>query len=446
MGGTADLHPSVVYAKTKQRVLDRLGRRTSLTRNPDVDFISGRLDEIRQERQRIAELVARYRAQLAALMATRREVEEELLGAWKRELGERVYVKDLDAYARLMSPPEQKFVREVSRAADTHRLNCSHAVQVFSYELDALAAPSPDREEKVLRDRITRCRDDYIGARTRYSDAMISARRQSRAAAPADRTPQQPALAAAKARYDAKAKGLLDAATEYEEMYRADLPRRVAAHFQAERAFARALVGSFEDLAPYTDSFSANVEEMAGWTATAAARAPRRSGAHRAAQAAAIKFVGRERCSDVSWASVLTEAKSEHLAKAFSFRSSMSGTVSPERTSVISPKCESPKMKRRRERDDKSKLTKKDEAPRDEGDSADPAGESYGSLAFHEGTTIELVRKDGWNQMAWGTSGRGGNGRMDQNEERRRYEDSDDEDIKSEESVELVTDIERIML
>ena len=31
-----------VYAKAKQRVLNRLGRRTTLTRNPRVDFISGR--------------------------------------------------------------------------------------------------------------------------------------------------------------------------------------------------------------------------------------------------------------------------------------------------------------------------------------------------------------------------------------------------------------------
>ena len=488
MTGPSELHPSVLLARTKQRVLNSLGRRTTLTRNPDVDFISGRVDEIRRHKKQLATLSQTYRHQLSSLLQTKMEIELLYLSLWKKEVGERVYVKDIDAYTRLKTNEEESYVEEVLEImkgslgiggasgkridgflSRVSREGGKHGGRgVGKSSGSSVAGGIGDKgaeKERKAKGMLRAAKKSYVAARTAHSDAMLLYEKDSGKGKDDPEKDEHPELVAAKLAYEKAASKLLEAAATYEDIYRENLMLRARTHFEEERGLFRTIADSLKDVAPITDTFVTDMEEMAESTVKRTARSAGTNATHASIRLAGVKYGGK-RVSDVSVGSTLTDRRtSDHLTKAFSFDSerdpigsARSSTAAPPRPRLFS------EFKEIREEGEESEpeimpvLNGESQRPQDmmsipidisqnnsERKNSDrrslvskSSADSSSSTAFHEGRNrIELVRNPGWNEPSWG--------KQSYKEKDRSVEVLDD-DVQSVESVIQITDPEKIVI
>ena len=165
------------YEKAKQRMLNKMGRKTTLTRNEKVDYISPRLEEIKATRRDIARLFRTFRANYRQTLLTGTHLCVELMSAWSCEVGERKYVPEIDAFIREKSEEEMKIVQEASDDIRT----VMEVVQQLSNKFDELlrvesneAFGEFDGEMVEKLERVVHSREVYKAARTKYSDGMIN--------------------------------------------------------------------------------------------------------------------------------------------------------------------------------------------------------------------------------------------------------------------------------
>lgn len=262
-----------MYAKAKQRVLNKLGRRTTLTKNPRVDFISRRVEDIRGKKDHVAKLAAQADAELAAVRATTTALNRAMLDAYRDELGDRRWDDGAGGYVRVLHPEEKRLVADMERALLRANGTLDKVVATYSAHLNDVAEKPltfHTPEEDASLETVMATKEEYKEVRTLYSDAMIDA--DAQLATGGDPSPAlQQKVDDAKRAYEDMSERLCNDALKYEHIYREELSQRVAAHFVAEQHLVRGVVSSMAGFYPYTRGLTLDWQEMRAARRTALA-------------------------------------------------------------------------------------------------------------------------------------------------------------------------------
>lgn len=238
--------------------------RTALTRNPRVDFISKRVEEIKSKKSRVSSLANSAKSQLKQAQKTMVELDRTMLDAFKDELGEREWDDSKGTYTRVLHSEEKRLVQDMERVLSRCRETMDKVIGAYLEHLDdtsskPLTYNTPD--EDVSLTRVMQTKEEYKSARTLYSDAMIDV--DADLAAGGNPTPgKQQRVDEAKRTYDEMSDRLCDDALRYEKIYREELSQRVSAHFMAEQHLLRGVSTAMKDFLPYTRGLTLDWEEM----------------------------------------------------------------------------------------------------------------------------------------------------------------------------------------
>jgi hypothetical protein len=253
-----------IYAKAKQRVLNKLGRRTTLTKNPRVDFISRRVEDIRGKKDHVARLAAQCETELGALRATAAQLDRAMLDAYRDELGDRRWDDGAGGYVRVLHPEEKRLVADLERALVRANGTLDKVLGTYSAHLRDIAEKPltfHTPEEDASLSTVMETKEEYKQIRTLYSDAMIDA--DAQLASGGDPSPAlQQKVDDAKKAYEDMSERLCDDALKYEHIYREELSQRVASHFVAEQHLVRGVVSAMSGFYPYTRGLTLDWQEM----------------------------------------------------------------------------------------------------------------------------------------------------------------------------------------
>lgn len=252
------------YAKAKQRVLNKIGRRTTLTRNPRVDFISKRVEEIKSKKSNVSMLANNAKTQLNIARKAIVDLDRAMLEAYKAELGDRKWDEEKGTYTRVLHPEEKRMVNDMERVMARCMETMDRVLGSYSEHLDdtskkPLTFNTPDEESKL--EVVMETKDQYKVIRTLYSDQMIDADADLAAGKDLSEVTKEK-MAETKERYDSMSERLCEDALKYEQIYREELAQRVSAHFTAEQQLLRGVASAMKDLYPYTRGLTLDWEEM----------------------------------------------------------------------------------------------------------------------------------------------------------------------------------------
>ncbi|KAI0567657.1 hypothetical protein FGB62_1g274 [Gracilaria domingensis] len=253
-----------MYAKAKQRVLNKMGRRTTLTRNPRVDFISKRVEEIKSKKSRIHHLAVSAKSQLKETQKTITELDRAMLDAFRDELGERKWDEDKATYVRELHPEEKRLVADMERVLSRCRETMGRVLDSYLEHLEDTAKKpltynTADEDAKLAK--VMDTKEQYKIIRTVYSDAMID--QDAELASGGDSSSAtQAKVDEAKRAYEEMSEKLCDDALKYERIYRDELAQRVSSHFMAEQHLLRGVSMAMKDFVPYTKGLTLDWEEM----------------------------------------------------------------------------------------------------------------------------------------------------------------------------------------
>lgn len=255
---------SSYYAKAKQRLLNAVGRRTTLTRNPRVDFISKRVEEIKTKKTEVGTLASSAKSQLKAVRKTMVDLDKAMMSAYKEELGERKWNDELSVYERVLHPEEKRLVADMERVMEKCSKTMDRVLDSYIEHLEETARSpltfnTPDEEDRLKR--VMDTKEEYKMVRTVYSDAMIDADADLASGADLSEAKKEK-VAETKEKYDNMSESLCDDALRYEQIYREELAQRVAGHFTAEQQLLRGVSTAMKDLYPYTRGLTLDWEDM----------------------------------------------------------------------------------------------------------------------------------------------------------------------------------------
>lgn len=253
-----------IYAKAKQRVLNKLGRRTTLTKNPRVDFISKRVEEIKSKKADVARLATQTESQLKTLRETTEQLNRAMLDAYRDELGDRRWDDATSGYVRVLHTEEKRLVADMERALLRAGQTLDKVLAAYQTHL-ADVAEKPltfhTPEEDAHLATVMQTKEAYKEVRTLYSDAMIDA--DAQLASGGDPSPAlQQKVDEAKKQYEEMSEQLCDEALKYEHIYREELSQRVASHFVAEQHLVRGVGAAMAPFYPYTRGLTLDWQEM----------------------------------------------------------------------------------------------------------------------------------------------------------------------------------------
>lgn len=252
------------YAKAKQRVLNKIGRRTTLTRNPRVDFISKRVEEIKSKKSNVSMLANNAKTQLNIARKAIVDLDRAMLEAYKAELGDRKWDEEKGTYTRVLHPEEKRMVNDMERVMARCMETMDRVLGSYSEHLEdtskkPLTFNTPDEESKL--EVVMETKEQYKLIRTVYSDQMIDADADLAAGKDLSEVTKEK-MAETKERYDSMSERLCEDALKYEQIYREELAQRVSAHFTAEQQLLRGVASAMKDLYPYTRGLTLDWEEM----------------------------------------------------------------------------------------------------------------------------------------------------------------------------------------
>jgi hypothetical protein len=235
-----------------------------LTKNPRVDFISKRVEEIKGKKGEVSKLALSASQQLETLKQTSTSLNRAMLDAYRDELGDRRWDEATASYVRVLHPEEKRLVADMERALNRCSETLDKVVAAYAAHLEDLANKSltfntPDEEARLAT--VMQTKEEYKDVRTAYSDAMIDA--DAHLSTGGDPSPSlQQKVDDAKKTYEDMSERLCDDALKYEHIYREELSQRVAAHFTAEQRLLRGVATSMRDFYPYTTGLTLDWQEM----------------------------------------------------------------------------------------------------------------------------------------------------------------------------------------
>lgn len=235
-----------------------------MTRNPRVDFISKRVEEIKTKKTEVTSLATSAKSQLKAARKTMVDLDKAMMNAYKDELGERKWDEELGTYTRSLHPEEKRLVADMERVMEKCMKTMDRVLDSYMEHLDETARSpltfnTPDEEDRLKR--VMDTKEEYKTIRTLYSDAMIDADADLASGADLSEAKKEK-VAETKEKYDSMSETLCDDALRYEQIYREELAQRVAGHFTAEQQLLRGVSTAMKDLYPYTRGLTLDWEDM----------------------------------------------------------------------------------------------------------------------------------------------------------------------------------------
>lgn len=165
-----------MYSKAKQRVLNRLGRRTHLTRNPKVDSLSDIHSGVREDERKIAAKLTSYRRSLRDAVLSGLEVQLMYVGAYKRSVGALKYNAEQNEYTREPTSAQAHFIQQLERELEELEAAVKKELDTFTARFKDYAEhplTNSSLEEGDELQRIESTKSEYKKARTLYSDRAI---------------------------------------------------------------------------------------------------------------------------------------------------------------------------------------------------------------------------------------------------------------------------------
>lgn len=258
------LRPSISQRSDFLPTVSLIASFVALTRNPRVDFISKRVEEIKSKKARVSSLAHTTRSQLKQTQKTMIELDQTMLDAFKDELGERQWDEGKGTYSRVLHSEEKRLVADMERVLNRCRETMDKVIGAYLEHLDDISSKpltfnTPDEEVSLAK--VMETKEEYKTIRTLYSDAMIDV--DADLAAGGNPTPgKQQKVDDAKKTYEDMSNRLCDDALSYEKIYREELSQRVSAHFLAEQHLLRGVSTAMKDFMPYTRGLTLDWEEL----------------------------------------------------------------------------------------------------------------------------------------------------------------------------------------
>eukprot|EP00189_Rhodosorus_marinus_P008455 CAMPEP_0184754782 /NCGR_PEP_ID=MMETSP0315-20130426/44800_1 /TAXON_ID=101924 /ORGANISM="Rhodosorus marinus, Strain UTEX LB 2760" /LENGTH=413 /DNA_ID=CAMNT_0027234217 /DNA_START=118 /DNA_END=1359 /DNA_ORIENTATION=- len=246
------------YAKAKQRVLNKMGKRTTLTKNPRVDYISKRIEKINKNKHNVSQKSEKLKNQLNHLIETATTLNEMMLDVWKEEMGTREWDEEKEEFIRNYDGEEKAAIHEMDEAANGFATNLKTARDTYVQSLmDSVKTPltlGTNEEENRVK-QIQARKDEYKHVRTQYSDAMIDYEREcSGGNEPSRQTLDR--VEDARARYEEYSDRLTEASLHFEKQYREEVCQKIESHFYSSNKFVRAVSASYHQFYPHAKSLS----------------------------------------------------------------------------------------------------------------------------------------------------------------------------------------------
>lgn len=223
-----------------------------------------RVEEIKSRKAKVSLLAKRYRHELQQIEKTAVELNQEMLDAYKSEVGERDWDPNKSTYIRRQNPEEKRLIEDMERVLAKCKGTLERVTKAYAAHLDEVAQKPltfHTPEEDTRLEKVMATKEEYKHARTAYSDAMIDA--DAQLATGGDPSPATKAkLEEAKVVYEDLSERLCEDAVRYEHIYREELAQRVTAHFTAEQHLLRGVAGAMKDFYPYTRGLTLDWEEL----------------------------------------------------------------------------------------------------------------------------------------------------------------------------------------
>lgn len=236
----------------------------ALTRNPRVDFISKRVEEIKQKKSNVSHLSNTAATQIKQTHKTLSDLDKAMLEAFKDELGERKWDEAKGTYTRVLHTEEKRLIADMERVLNRCRETLDKVLKTYLEHLNDTAQKpltynTPDEDAKLAT--VMETKEQYKAVRTLYSDAMIDADAELATGSTQSSGAKQ-RLEETKSEYEQMSERLCDDALKYEHIYREELAQRVAAHFMAEQHLLKGVSSAMKDFMPYTRGLTLDWEQL----------------------------------------------------------------------------------------------------------------------------------------------------------------------------------------
>ncbi|EME27463.1 uncharacterized protein Gasu_49150 [Galdieria sulphuraria] len=217
------------YQKAKQRVLNKLGKRTTLTRRPKIDSLSKEFEVVIETKESLEKRLTTFQHKLNSVVACGRDLRDTYLQLWKNQVGSLVWNNEQECYERNKSPSETRLIADLERAVYEQDRTVDDAMERFHAKLTHLSESpiSLDGQREIeLAENVKHAKKLYKECRTNYSDSVIDSHGASSSARSKE--------ALAKQKYDSQAEVFAQEIATFLEHYRGQLPDRLIEFFEAE--------------------------------------------------------------------------------------------------------------------------------------------------------------------------------------------------------------------
>mmetsp|Transcript_7680 Transcript_7680/g.13931 ORF Transcript_7680/g.13931 Transcript_7680/m.13931 type:complete len:407 (-) Transcript_7680:697-1917(-) len=252
------------YAKAKQRMLNKIGKRTTLTRNPRVDYISKKVDELRANKKKVSQYANSIRSHVAKAVEYSMKLNEFMLETWKEELGLRDWDETNKVYVRKLSAEEDRTVNYIAAAMTQFKESIGATCTAFETALqDVEDRPLTfcTQEEETRIATMKRTKEAYKLSRTEYSDAMINLEmEQASGVEPRQKTIMK--VEEKQAQYDELSNKFAEDALKFETVFRDELSQRIASHFTSQLHFLKGMLSGYKQFYPYTKSLTLDLAAL----------------------------------------------------------------------------------------------------------------------------------------------------------------------------------------
>ncbi|KAK4522815.1 hypothetical protein GAYE_PCTG30G0705 [Galdieria yellowstonensis] len=248
---------SGLYAKAKQRILNKLGKRTVLTRYPKADGMNKRVRNIDRAKNKIVALSEKQKNCLEGFFEASSTLRQLFVELWKTENYPQLWSESSASSSVEPNSELEQSIKLFDKDYADFENKQSVAFQTFLAHLEdftrrPLTNESP--EEALLLYQLRRAKKDYKRKRTRYSDAIINLRTCN--APPHSATYQhlEGNVELAKDALQQAAEKFCDEAWKYHQLVRREMLERMKAYFESYKVWTSAIHAPAEEFLPWMDS------------------------------------------------------------------------------------------------------------------------------------------------------------------------------------------------
>eukprot|EP00871_Galdieria_phlegrea_P005211 jgi/Galph1/5691/GphlegSOOS_G4388.1 len=227
------------YQKAKQRVLNKLGKRTTLTRRPKIDSMSKEFSQVLESRESLEKRLSSFQHKLNSVVAAGRDLRDTYLQLWKGQVGSLVWNNESECYERSKAPSETRLIADLERTVYEQDRLIDDALERFHVKLNEFIE-NPlvidlQKEQEVI-ESVKHAKKLYKECRTTYSDSVIDSHSSSSSARSKETL--------AKQKYDAQAETFAQEVARFLDLFRKQLSDRMSEFFEAQDKLITAIANA----------------------------------------------------------------------------------------------------------------------------------------------------------------------------------------------------------